>query len=420
MNEQGLGANSAAVIGQILAAKNKHPHDFCHLDLGKNNLGNEGLAELLKGIHRCKTLVSMDLGSNDIMLEGAGLLFRTLRTHGSLSVLTIANHDRLHRNRIGLQACEDLREMLLTNKIISSLNIADNRIGNEGLGVIAPALNEHCTLVILNLQNNDLEGMPVVSGLSKYLKKTRNLVELNLGSNKIGDAALTKLSEVFQDNSCRLQRLGLQNCSLTSAGVSVLLHYLRINNYLKSLNLSHNNLSGPDFNRVQLMLWNNRILQTLSLSQCRLGKVAAEAIGEGLSKNSTLLKLDISDNAFPADSLQSWVQSNPKSMRYLRSLDISQNHHLGASDILSILRCFRNQTFKLQKVEPRLTELNLKDTNMSEEAAKFLLFHLANNTTLVKICVECNSLPQHYIEEMATACRRNRQIEKQRALPRQQ
>ena len=41
--------------------------------------------------------------------------------------------------------------MLMKNKIISSLNIADNRIGNEGLSVIAPALNEHCTLIMLNL-----------------------------------------------------------------------------------------------------------------------------------------------------------------------------------------------------------------------------------------------------------------------------
>lgn len=335
------------MIGQIIAAKNKNPQDFCHLDLGKNNLGNEGVAALMKGISRCKTLVSMDLGSNDIMLEGASLLFRALWTHGSLSVLTIANHDRLHRNRIGLQACEDLKEMLMKNRIISSLNIADNRIGNEGLHVISPALDEHCTLVTLNMQNNDLEGLPIVSGLSKYLKTTRNLIELNLGSNKIGDAALTKLGEVFQDNSCRLQKLGLQNCSVTAAGVGVLLHFLRINNYLRSLNLNNNDLSGTEFNRIQLMLWNNRVLQSLSLSGCRLGKVAAEAIGEGLSKNSTLLKLDISDNVFPADSLHSWVQSNPKSLRHLRSLDISQNHHLGGSDILHLLHCFRNQTFKL-------------------------------------------------------------------------
>lgn len=71
------------------------------------------------------------------MIEGASLLFRLLKNHPSLSVLTIANHDRLHRNRIGINACHDLRDFLAANKVISSLNIADNRIGNDGLGVVA-------------------------------------------------------------------------------------------------------------------------------------------------------------------------------------------------------------------------------------------------------------------------------------------
>lgn len=57
---------------------------------------------------------------------------------------------------------------------------------------------------------------------------------------------------------------------------------------------------------------------------------------------------------------------------------------------------------------------------MSEEAAKFLLFQMASNTTLVRVCLECNSLPQHYLDEVATACRRNKQFEKQRELPKQQ
>ena len=102
--------------------------------------------------------MSLDLGSNDITMEGASLLFRSLKAHPSLSVLTIANHDRLHRNRIGISACQDLRDFLAENKVISSLSIADNRIGNEGLAVISPALTSDCVLVILNLSNNDLEG----------------------------------------------------------------------------------------------------------------------------------------------------------------------------------------------------------------------------------------------------------------------
>jgi hypothetical protein len=95
------------------------------------------LANLLKGVQRCESLVSLDVGSNDILIEGASHLFKALKNHPSLSALTIANHDRLHRNRIGINACHDLRDFLVENKVISSLNIADNRIGNEGLAVVA-------------------------------------------------------------------------------------------------------------------------------------------------------------------------------------------------------------------------------------------------------------------------------------------
>lgn len=112
MREQGLGENSAAVLGQILAG-NDH---FSHLDLSRNNLGNEGLEKLLlRGLKMNCSLVHLDLGSNDITCEGAISLFRSLESHSSLSSLVIANHDRLHRNRMGDKACEALGQLLERN-----------------------------------------------------------------------------------------------------------------------------------------------------------------------------------------------------------------------------------------------------------------------------------------------------------------
>jgi hypothetical protein len=67
---------------------------------------------LMPGLRMNRSLVSLDLGSNDITNEGAGLLFDVVRFHKSLSALTLANHDRFHRNRIGLSACNSLHNML--------------------------------------------------------------------------------------------------------------------------------------------------------------------------------------------------------------------------------------------------------------------------------------------------------------------
>ena len=171
LNELCLGPESALVLAQILSMKvpvksdnndDVELHSFAHIDVGKNNLGNVGLSNLLRGVMRSDTIVSLDVGSNDIMIEGASLLFRTLKVHPSLSCLNLSNHDRLHRNRIGTAACRDLCDLLVSNKILSSLNIADNRIGNEGLQIIAPGLNSECVLVIFNLANNDLEGITAI------------------------------------------------------------------------------------------------------------------------------------------------------------------------------------------------------------------------------------------------------------------
>ena len=131
---------------------------FCHLDLAKNNLGNNGVSNLLRGILSHNSLVSLDLGSNDVTNEGNSLLFRALRDHPSISVLNVANHDRMHRNRIGISACQYLRDLLIHNQVLSSLNINGNRISNEGLKIISEALTELCRIVILNISNNDLEG----------------------------------------------------------------------------------------------------------------------------------------------------------------------------------------------------------------------------------------------------------------------
>jgi len=69
----------------------------------------------------------------------------------------MANHDRLHRNRMGPKACEELKNLLEINQILSILNISDNGIGNEGLKAISPSLS--CSsLISLNLSNNDLSG----------------------------------------------------------------------------------------------------------------------------------------------------------------------------------------------------------------------------------------------------------------------
>ena len=87
---------------------------------------------------------------------------------------------------------------------------------------------------------------------------------------------------------------------------------------------------------------NTKQLRSLSLVDCRLNKASAESLGNGLSKNTTLKHLDISDNKFTADSFKIWPQKCQKGLRTLRVLDVSKNSMLGPSDVHNLLHCFKN------------------------------------------------------------------------------
>jgi hypothetical protein len=91
------------------------------------------------------------------------------------------------------------------------------------------------------------------------------------------------------------------------------------------LNLSENNLSGKNFEKIVLMLWNNNRLKKLLLSQCMLGSSAIEHIGEGFMKNITMHTLDVSNNMLEANCTESWNNTQCLGLFSLRVLDFSDN-----------------------------------------------------------------------------------------------
>ena len=132
--------------------------------------------------------------------------------------------------------------MLQNNQILSFLNIADNRIGNEGLLALAQSLSPSSPLVSLNLQNNDLDGQQVADALDKYLRLGKNLIELNLSHNKLGDASLSKLAIPIGENVSSLKRLFVVNTRVSAKGAGDLFYALKSNSVMEMVDLSNNNL----------------------------------------------------------------------------------------------------------------------------------------------------------------------------------
>ncbi len=96
-----------------------------------------------------------------------------------------------------------------------------------------------------------------------------------MSSNRLGDMALKRFCGLFEENSCILERLFLNNTKISLIGAEMLFDSLKHNSHLCELDLSDNDLSGHNINKIQILLWTNRELRKLNLANCMLGKEAA-------------------------------------------------------------------------------------------------------------------------------------------------
>jgi hypothetical protein len=108
-------------------------------------------AERLAGVlAQCPALAHLDLGYNQIGNEGAGSIA------GVLSQCPLLSHLHLWCNGIGAPGAERLAGVLTHCPLLSYLNLAWNELGDEGAGALARVL-PHCpALVYLDLQGNQI------------------------------------------------------------------------------------------------------------------------------------------------------------------------------------------------------------------------------------------------------------------------
>jgi Ran GTPase-activating protein (RanGAP) involved in mRNA processing and transport len=84
------------------------------------------------------------------------------------------------------------------------------------------------------------------------------------------------------------------------------------------------NYSNPNLDQMSIFLWNNKKLETLEMRNCLLDDQGAEALADGIARNSTLRHLDISSNRIGAESMKRWEEILGHAP--LKYLDISCNN----------------------------------------------------------------------------------------------
>ena len=295
--------------------------------------------------------------SNTNVIKNVNLQFCHIGDHGVRILMKYMTYKKssvawkfgIPFNDIHEEGAVSIAKVLQTSSVMNSLDLTHNYIGDRGLQSIAEALITNSSLVELNMCQCSLEiteeNGPVVT---KMLQKNKTLRQLNLMNNQ--DISRTNgiffIAEGLKKNSA-LKCLKMN--MITAEGGKALASAIATNPSLalvelKIVCLEITNDSGPTF--VD-MLQHNTSLETLLLSS--VSKIGISYIAEGLQRNATLKRLDITDYSITssgAKALSKMLAIN----RYLTSLDISGNP-IGGRGVAHLAEGLRNnkslQTLKL-------------------------------------------------------------------------
>ena len=241
------------------------------------------------------------------------ILFKNIPCINRLKVSYGAKHlgSEYDRSLFGMRMSDaaSLSSCIKKSQCISAISLPCNLIDDELVKMLTRGFLLNKTLIDLDLSHNRI-GDHGARRIAKYLFHTEVLISLNLSDNHIQYEGSRCIGQALRNNRS-LQILNLKHNRLDDKSGAKLCNDLQQNLMVRSLNLSANMLSSLFCDKLAELLNEFNSLIDLDLS-CNLlvDQEAEESIKEEmiksvenlktvLSRNSTLLKLDIRNNGLP-------------------------------------------------------------------------------------------------------------------------
>lgn len=194
------------------------------------------------------------------------------------------------------ERCKDVGSALRDNTALTELSLSSNELGDAGTRLVLEGLQPTCKIQKLSLQNCNVTEAGCAA-LASVLRSLPCLRELDLSYNQLGDAGLQLLCEGLLDPQCHVERLQLEYSNLTAASCEALASVLRAKRELKELGLSNNDL-GEDGARVlcQGLAASACPLESLRLEGCGLTAANCQDLCGIVAAKASLRELQLGNN----------------------------------------------------------------------------------------------------------------------------
>lgn len=192
-----------------------------------------------------QNVFELGLGNNKLGDSGVRLLCEGLK-HPDCKLQKLV----LDRCSLTESCCSDLSSVFCVNHHLADLDLADNELGDSGVTKLCEGLRHpDCKLQTLGLRSCSLTGSSLAD-VSSMLGTSSSLTALNLGGNSLQGSPVRQLCEGLKHSACRIRTLELWMCSLTDSCCVVLSSVLSTSPSLTDLDLSDNEIGDSGVQKL--------------------------------------------------------------------------------------------------------------------------------------------------------------------------
>ncbi|XDV28588.1 hypothetical protein PO909_031833 [Leuciscus waleckii] len=348
--------------------------------LSKCDLTEESCSALASVLSSDSSILKdLDLSYNNLQDSGVTLLSEGLKNNCKLEKLRLSNCG------ITEEGYKALASALRSNPLdLIELDLTGNDPGQSGVRELSDLLqDEQCKLKTRFLKS--AAAQEACECLTKVLGKSPLLLtELDLSEDKLKDLNGEKLSALLMDSHSKVEKIKLNNCEQTEKSCSVLATVLSSKTILKELNLNNSRLLNSGVKEICEGLKNSVCeLEILKLSDCSITEEGYKALASALKSNpSHLIELDLRGND-PGQSgvkeLDDLLQDKKYSLETLRFLGLIED------EACQYVRGIVGKNPLLLR-ELNLSERELGDTGVNQIAALLQDKHCKLNTLMLHKC----------------------------------
>ena len=251
-----------------------------------------------------------------------------------------------------------------------------------------------------NFSSNDLTSKTIQSFVNIPPHILQNMRVLNLNTNKLDGSACDLLTKTVPSMS-RLEKLWLGGNPIGSGGAVEVIKAL-CGSGVKGLWLHDTGIEEPDCEALCELLKSSHSLQYLNIDQNNLSSESVASIITGLSHNSSLTQLIISDSHFSmtnVDSLASLLKDHSKCT--LTRLDLEDCHISSEGAVKLVAALCKNSTLK---------DLDLDRNPIGVEGASSMSDMLQHNTSLEELYLRDDSVGEEGVHQLINSLKHNQTL----------